>query len=964
MKNYIFILLLVFSCNLSAQYFPTVEDNPIWKTDFSSVSGSGQSEITLHQTIDTCGNLWTAYEEAFDFPDFNFTSRRYFRQEGKRYFYKEYLSCTTKEYLMYDFGLEEGDSAIVGIPGTYFESDPNLDTLTLWAYSIDTLYYGGIPRRTLQMSFSPSSNALAYTWIEGIGASYHPFPPSTCFTFTPNCEISYSGNCLETISGVLFTRNPNDGILCEYDVNHYFVDQGVEGGDEDGSSWEDAFSNLQQAIELAEYGDTIWVAEGTYFSTDDDDRTKSFILKDGVALYGGFDGTETNLEERNWENNFTILSGNIGALNDSTDNSYHVLYGVGTDSTTVLDGFYIEGGHAVINNPNLNPNARGGGIYLGVSEEYPICSPKIRNCTFQNNVAIYGGAIYCDDSEPLYASPNLVNCHFRNNRGTFQGGAIYKEGGVSDIQQQEFIGCTFFDNWAWQGGGAIAINNMSDSYYFEDCLFERDTAFLEGGAIFISSQGSGNLNFNKCRFEHNNGLTGGAILFITFGNEENLQHSIEMSECIFFANSARAADGGALTIDYSNEALNMHVVSTKFENNQSTSRGGGIFISLGNFATSNLHIDDCEFINNSGSEGSGGAISIRGQIITNDFQYSNTYINNSLFFNNQRVFLLERGTGGTGYARFTNSTFINNGDYPIGKSWNNAATFEENDTQIELYNCILWETESLLPQIFLNGSFQNENLYGYRFGNCLFYNMPCLVDGVESACLPENIFETDPLFVDFDENDFRLKACSPAINAGNNDLAIPSERDLQGEVRILNDTIDIGAYEREQFHLDISATIIPESSSGASDGAIIIDEITGGTAPYSYLWSNGDNQANIDMLSAGMYSLSVTDEENCSQSWTFDVDLISSTTSADENLSIKVFPNPSTGSLILSSEIVFPRGSQLKVFDLLGQLHLVENLGSGKRQQFIDISSLPNGIYLLQIVVDEKQIKSYKILKQ
>jgi hypothetical protein len=164
--------------------------------------------------------------------------------------------------------------------------------------------------------------------------------------------------------------------------------------------------------------------------------------------------------------------------------------------------------------------------------------------------------------------------------------------------------------------------------------------------------------------------------------------------------------------------------------------------------------------------------------------------------------------------------------------------------------------------------------------------------------------------------------------------------------------------------LDISATIIPESSSGASDGAIIIDEITGGTAPYSYLWSNGNNQANIDMLSAGMYSLSVTDEENCSQSWTFDVDLISSTTSADENLSIKVFPNPSTGSLILSSEIVFPRGSQLKVFDLLGQLHLVENLGSGKRQQLIDISSLPNGIYLLQIVVDEKQIKSYKILKQ
>ena len=132
-----------------------------------------------------------------------------------------------------------------------------------------------------------------------------------------------------------------------------------------GSSWYDATS-LQKALSIAVNGEQIWVAAGIYKPTEGTDRTISFQLKDGVALYGGFAGGETDLNQRNWRMNETILSGNIGEADVETDNSYHVLVGNGSSispisNATLLDGFIVEAGYA--NSYALN-DKRGSGLYL------------------------------------------------------------------------------------------------------------------------------------------------------------------------------------------------------------------------------------------------------------------------------------------------------------------------------------------------------------------------------------------------------------------------------------------------------------------------------------------------------------------------------------------------------------------------------------------------------------------------
>ena len=99
--------------------------------------------------------------------------------------------------------------------------------------------------------------------------------------------------------------------------NTIYVDVDATG-DNDGTSWEDAHTTLQPALDEAADGDEIWVAAGTYTPTylfsPGDPRSATFQLKNGVALYGGFDPTvgDTGWEDRDWVNNVTNLSGDIG----------------------------------------------------------------------------------------------------------------------------------------------------------------------------------------------------------------------------------------------------------------------------------------------------------------------------------------------------------------------------------------------------------------------------------------------------------------------------------------------------------------------------------------------------------------------------------------------------------------------------------------------------------------------------
>jgi hypothetical protein len=105
-------------------------------------------------------------------------------------------------------------------------------------------------------------------------------------------------------------------------------------------------------------------------------------MKTGVGIYGGFAGTETARDQRDWRSNVTVLSGDLLG-NDSgtanlTDNSYHVVVGTGATSTGVLDGFTVRGGNS--NGASASNYDKGGGIIV-----YASGAPTVRNCVFSGN---------------------------------------------------------------------------------------------------------------------------------------------------------------------------------------------------------------------------------------------------------------------------------------------------------------------------------------------------------------------------------------------------------------------------------------------------------------------------------------------------------------------------------------------------------------------------------------------------
>lgn len=151
--------------------------------------------------------------------------------------------------------------------------------------------------------------------------------------------------------------------IIAYGQTTYYVNKTATGSN-NGTSWANAYTNLQSAMDVASAGDAIWIAAGTYLPTDAPDgsntnpRDRAFHLNKNLKIYGGFDGTETMLSERDWDANSTTLSGEFSGndvvsgsgssltISNTTENAYHVFITSGLDSTTLIDGLTIQGGNA------------------------------------------------------------------------------------------------------------------------------------------------------------------------------------------------------------------------------------------------------------------------------------------------------------------------------------------------------------------------------------------------------------------------------------------------------------------------------------------------------------------------------------------------------------------------------------------------------------------------------------------
>ena len=122
-------------------------------------------------------------------------------------------------------------------------------------------------------------------------------------------------------------------LLSQVYANRYYVKP--DGSDSNnGTSWQTSFKTITKAFSITISGDEVWVSQGTY------QEGHSITVTNGVTIYGGFNGTETNVSDRNIENSQTIIDGN---------NSYGCVYNKG-----IIDGFYVTKGKV---------SFYGGGIY-------------------------------------------------------------------------------------------------------------------------------------------------------------------------------------------------------------------------------------------------------------------------------------------------------------------------------------------------------------------------------------------------------------------------------------------------------------------------------------------------------------------------------------------------------------------------------------------------------------------------
>lgn len=205
------------------------------------------------------------------------------------------------------------------------------------------------------------------------------------------------------------------------DKNGFFVDQNVSSGRNDGTSWANAYKTIQEALAHAGKNDYIWVAKGTYHP----DKNTSFMANyDNIGIYGGFEGWESDLSERDFAKNPTILKGNGNSVIINSNTEF-----------IVWDGFTIEGGEA----------SSGGGILNSKS------SIVIANCIIRNNKADIGGGIYSS-----HATPVLYNVVISGNTAN-EGGAMY-----NDLTNPEITNVTISGNKAKAGGGLYNVSSNPD----------------------------------------------------------------------------------------------------------------------------------------------------------------------------------------------------------------------------------------------------------------------------------------------------------------------------------------------------------------------------------------------------------------------------------------------------------------------------------------------------------------------
>ena len=293
-------------------------------------------------------------------------------------------------------------------------------------------------------------------------------------------------------SGLICKKVLSASIVISEKYNGFFVDQHVQGGREDGSSWANAYRRIEQALDKARAGDCVWVARGVYTPP----TGKSYEMKyDSVEVYGGFGAWESYLHERVFASNQTIVR--------RSDNGSSVIVIEGSKGMR-WDGFTIEQGQATQGGGILNKNGQvtianciirnnradqGGGIYNGNGGDAVIFNTEISGNTATDGAGMYNHS----------AHPRLTNVTISGNLASNQGGGLYNDGSNPDVRNTIL--------WGNRAAKFPNVSNTGSTPMFSFSLIEKDRA---GWDVALGSDQGGNIDgspvFRKRGFDESGAM--------------------------------------------------------------------------------------------------------------------------------------------------------------------------------------------------------------------------------------------------------------------------------------------------------------------------------------------------------------------------------------------------------------------------------------------------------------------------
>ncbi|MCB0639254.1 MAG: hypothetical protein KDC54_21655, partial [Lewinella sp.] len=582
---------------------PPLNTAPLWEVNFHTQTGAVFVDtITYGRRYCLCGHDYVAIVRN------GVEEIMYMRQDTDQAFYLLDTDDCASERLLYDYS-----SDTAHIPVENILSIP--DSFDVFTFALSPLMeYGLFQLPVFMLDFTyqlgPFTLHSGGYWIRGVGDISHPFFPLFNNYNSSAQETTYYLKRLTVDHLVWYeaaAEPPSYSII--------YVDQDAAGGLQNGSSWTDAYTRLDVALQHAQAGDLVWVAEGVYKPTTGTDRGAVFELRNGIQLYGGFSGTETNLLDRGDPAlHPTVLSGDIGLPGDTTDNSYHLLRIQDVRDFAVVDGFTIRDGNALGGNIAFPYVENGAGILIySALPTTDTADIVLKNNILTHHSAGSGAALSLHNGYATPARLRISQCTISDNFALNWGGGLFIPPALTQPLQISVSESSFQTNYAYNSdGGAIYDYHAQTRWEFVNTVFAENGVVVGdgGGAMGLYHiQGDKDIQILNCEFRDNFCPGNGAGLgYLHYGGPGRLQLSIQKTR--FLRNTSFANGGGAVHIGTVVDGfVDFDCMECDFIENSSLNWGGAVSMQLHEVsAPCTIMFDRCEFTSNQSAGNVGGAI--------------------------------------------------------------------------------------------------------------------------------------------------------------------------------------------------------------------------------------------------------------------------------------------------------------------------------------------------------------------